>query len=388
MITANSAAFADKQIDQDMFIAQQIRRANRNLLWTNIACVALLTLVAVGQHRYFANFFLGPFPVDRTKLLSLKGGQLPFEYYLKVDYGNQKPIPLAQQLSVSIDMQSDTSQESVISEFVGVTLSDKLLVIRTEPGVRLQSPVTGALTPLPASIRKDITKELHQHDVEMDDFVVPLMLDTIDFRGSGWCGLAIGLPLCSFGIWNISRALRRIGRLENHPIARSLRTYGDPADVAAHIEREVREDASTFQVGRLLLTRSWILQGSTYGLRVVHINDVIWIHKKVTKVLANGIIPIDTMRSAMICTRDGNALEVGESDRTTDRLLVEVERRAPWVVAGFSHEMAALYEKDRTRLAAAVDERRHEMMAKIQVKVGMEKDPETVVGSESLSVRI
>jgi hypothetical protein len=362
------AASAVLSIEQGSIIAQHIRRASRNLLWTNVASVAILTLVVLAHRRELVNFVLGPFPAELTKLLPLKDGQLPFKYYLKVDYGNQEPIRLAQLTTQRI--KANTAHHVVghsVSEFLGVTLNDKLLVIYAGQGARLQSPVTGALTPLPASFRNDMANKLSEHDVELDEIFLPLMLDATGVNDSGTRCLALGvLAICVlvYGIClrNIARAFRSMGRLENHPIAESLRTYGEPADVAAHIDREARDGTCTFQSDKLLLTQSWILQTSTYGLRVVQINDVIWVYKKVTKHSIN-CIPTDTTHSVMIGTRDGHALEFVENNATADRFLEEVCRRAPWVVAGFSHETDAVYQKDRTSMAATVDKRRSEMLA-------------------------
>jgi hypothetical protein len=355
---------------QDTIIGHHIRRVNRNLLWTNVAILAALIAVTVLCGRYLVNFFFGPFPTERSKLVSLKDGTTPFEYYIQVDYGDQKPQSAGQQVSQQINKNTkQVVSESVSAEFAVVTLSDKILLIKASPGAELKSPISGYLTDIPPSMRSDMSSAMQKHHLQMDDGVVPLMLDTTGFRGPGWWGLAIGLPLYCIAVWNIVRAMRNGGRLHKHPIAASLRPYGELAEVAAHIDQEVSEPAYNIRIGKLQVTPTWLLQSSTFGLRVVHIIDLIWMYKKVTKHSYNGI-PTGTTHAVMINTRFGSALEVAASEGATEQLVEAVYRRAPWVITGFNDELAAIYAKDREGMIGAVDERREKIMAEVRGQQG------------------
>jgi hypothetical protein len=46
----------------DNVIGRHIRRANRSLLLTNLALLAVLAVVTLANGRYLVNFLLGPFP--------------------------------------------------------------------------------------------------------------------------------------------------------------------------------------------------------------------------------------------------------------------------------------------------------------------------------------
>jgi len=350
---------------QNTVIAWHIRRVNRNLLWTNLVLVGIFTGVALLSGSYLFNFLLGPFPADRKKLLTLTDDKVPFEYYLKVNYGDQKPILVDKEVEQRVNKNTRAViSERVTAEFYVVDLSEKRLIFKVAPGTDFKSPLTGTLTQIPNSMRSGIADGLRQHKLELHEAVVPLMLDTGGFRWPGYWGLAIGLPLYAFGVWNIVRALKRGGRLERHPIAQALSAYGEPAEIAEHIHQETNDPARTFAVGKLQLTSSWLLQPSTYGLTVIHMSDVLWIYKKVTKHSTNGI-PTGTTHAVMINTRNGGGVEVPASDGTTEQMLEELHRRAPWIIAGYSDELAALYKRDLAGVGDAVEERRQQVMAEI-----------------------
>ncbi len=358
-------------------VAQHIRRANRNLLWTNVALVVALMGLALVCGRYLCNFLLGPFPMDRNKLLTLSRDNVPFDYYLTVDYGDQKPLEVEKEVTRKVNKRTGAVESEVVSaQFVAVVVSDKWLIIKLPPFASPKSPVTGSLTDMPSYLRDEIAKApLGRDGIPVEDKFVPVMLDAqSNFRVAGFFGLGIGLPLYAFGVWNIVRALRRGQRLERHPIAASLKSFGEPVEVAEHIHREACDPSGSVQFGKLQLTSSWLLRPSTYGLKVVHTTDVLWIYKKVTKHSYNGI-PTGTTHAAVICTRHGESLEVPAGGPSTENILEEVYRRAPWVIAGFSDELAAAYKSDRQGMAHAVDDRRRQVMEEVQRQNAPENGP-------------
>ena len=186
------------------------------------------------------------------------------------------------------------------------------------------------------------------------------MLDATGFRTPGWIGLAICLPLYVLGIWNVTKALRRMARPERHPIGRALARFGKPTEIAAAIDAEIKEDGRV-PVGRATLTRSWFLRPSTFGMDVIHASELVWIYKKVTKHSTNGI-PTGTTFTTVIHTRYGGAVEVAGNERLTECLLQELHQRAPWVLAGFDQQLAGFWKSDPGGVVAAVDDRRRQVL--------------------------
>ena len=67
------------------FIGRQIRRANRNLLLTNAAILAVIALVAFGNWHYLNNWVRGAAATDATQIASLKSADELERNFVKFD---------------------------------------------------------------------------------------------------------------------------------------------------------------------------------------------------------------------------------------------------------------------------------------------------------------
>jgi hypothetical protein len=353
----------------DNVIGWHIRRTNRNLLLTNLGLLAVLAIVTLLNGRYLVNFLLGPFPADEGTLASLKAGQEPFEYFLSVK-GQSAPEAFFKESKQTLDKYTHkVRSEEHVADFTLVLVGQRLLVVKV-PG-RLdptQKEFTGSLAPLPPQIRNSISQEAFKKRAELDEVLYPEMLDATGFRGPGCWGLAIGLPLYGLAWWNIVRAFRRIARTERHPIVHWLTRYGTPSEVAKGIDAQMADRGNVVSQSGLTLMPTWCLRPTTYGLQIIHVFDLVWIYKKVTKHSVN-FIPTGTTSAAVICTRYGQVLEVN-SGNLTESLLQQMFERAPWVVTGYSAELAGIWKKDAGGLVAAVDGRREQTLGSINQQQG------------------
>jgi hypothetical protein len=274
-----------------------------------------------------------------------------------------KPIPgfRGQQTEQRINKHTrQVESERTVAEYLHITVSNRVLIVKVPPGTpESQQQFTGALVDMPEKLRADAAQALNKANLDFQEVYLPFMLDATGFRGAGYWGLAIGLPLYIIAVWNIVKALRRMQRLERHPAVRYLAAYGEPAELAQSIDQELEKDR--LRVSGVTLTSSWLLQPTTYSLHVIPLLDVIWVYKKVTKHSVN-FIPTGSSYAAVINTRYRQTLEVAANERLTNNLLEEIGRRVPWVVAGHSNELAGIYAKDVAGLAAAVDDRRQQFL--------------------------
>jgi len=343
----------------DNIIGWHIRRTNRNLLLTNLALLAALAAATLLSGRYLVNFLLGPFPADEAMLASMK--QEPFDYYVTVK-GVPHPKAVNQEIKQTLNKYTrQVVREEVTAEYAAVQVGNRLLIVKVPRINTAQREFTGSLSPVPPAMRGNPDPK---ERVQFDDVCYPYMLDATGFRGPGYIGLAIGLPLYALAWWNIVRAFRRMARYERHPIVRWLKRYGTPEEVAQNIDAQWKDRGNVVAQSGLTLMPTWLLRATTYGLQIIHVYDLVWIYKKLTKHSVN-FIPTGTTMAGVICTRYGQALEVS-SGVLTESLLQQLFERAPWVIAGYSAELAGIWKRDAAGLVAAVDQRREQILASSQ----------------------
>jgi hypothetical protein len=190
------------------------------------------------------------------------------------------------------------------------------------------------------------------------------MLDaTGGFETAAYVGTAISLLLLGLALRNLAKVAAVAKDPAAHPLAKALAKFGDPESVADDIELELEADARPVKIGRVTLTRSWILHGAIFGVGVLRAEDVAWAFVVQHKTKSY-FITVHTSYGIRIFGRDGTKIEAKASQGDAARAVAEVGRRAPWALIGYSGEVKKRWDKARAAFVAGVDARRAELEKK------------------------
>jgi hypothetical protein len=248
----------------------------------------------------------------------------------------------------------------VVSEYFAVVLGEKLLLVKASPNHR-EADFVGSIENLSGDESREIINRFLENDPGARDAFLPIMLDATGFRGRGYIGLAIGVPLLLLSIWNVRKALARKARPDKHPLLVTLAKYGSPQTVASQIDLEVAALAMKTS-GSILITASWLLHRTGFSLNVRSFDEIVWAYKKVTKHYTN-FIPTGKTYSAIILDRHGRSLEInGRKEQDCDSLLEGIAVRAPWVLVGYGDDLAMVWKSDAAAVIRAVDERHNKAL--------------------------
>lgn len=185
----------------------------------------------------------------------------------------------------------------------------------------------------------------------------------------GCLAIGICLPIAIVCLRNVLVASWRQARPHWHPAARVLARFGGCDGVNSAITQEIDRGTHTLRMGHSLLTPSWLLQESRYGLEVVHFSELAWCYPKVTKHSVN-LMPTGTSHAAVVCHRRGS-LEVAAVDETHAQTFVqELQRRAPWILVGYDKELARQWHANPGSVCQAVATRREQYDAGAQASPG------------------
>jgi len=159
---------------------------------------------------------------------------------------------------------------------------------------------------------------------------------------------------------NIVKFWKRNKNISLHPINIRLAKFGPPQKIASIMNEEVK--IPKIQVKGIIITGSWLLKSSIYGLEMILLGELAWIHSKVTSHYTYGV-PSGKSYSVIIYKRDGKSFEVACDELTSSMLISRVTENAPWVVGGFNEEIQKFWDTDRPGFIAYVDQRKRERNA-------------------------
>jgi hypothetical protein len=181
------------------------------------------------------------------------------------------------------------------------------------------------------------------------------MLDATNFYSKGYLGLGLGVLVGLASLFAAGLALYRLINPQAHPALKALSRFGTVDAVTSEIDVDMATGQE--QVGKKVhFTRRWLVSTQS-SLQAMPFRDIIWCYKMITQHRTNGI-PTGKTYAAHIMDRHGKNLIIIGKEAEVDQVLQKTVHSVPGVVAGFSNELSALWQKDRPRFVAAVDERR------------------------------
>jgi hypothetical protein len=270
-----------------------------------------------------------------------------------------------QSIEQSVDKYTHavTSQKTTATFFVAK--GNRPLIIKSQSDSKA-SQYTGALVPVPADVRAYFQKEfLDARHKQFDEVFAPFLLDATDFRGNAYIGLAICIPIGLLAAWNVKKAVARIQNVQNSPIYKWLDHYGQPPEVVAQaIDQEIKNYKDGSPISSITLLPSWMLHESFFHFTTLHLNEVVWVHQKITR---HSVHFIPTGKSFAIVIRDayGRTIEVDAgrgSEQVVSGFALALKMRMPWAASGYSDELKSLYTHRRRDFAGIVNTRRIEYM--------------------------
>lgn len=179
-------------------------------------------------------------------------------------------------------------------------------------------------------------------------------LDTED----GWWTLAIGSPFLLLAGWNLSKWKKRAWDFTCHPICKRLARFGTVRQLIQQIEAAILINPLE-EIGGVKLSSPWLFKPSAFGLTCFYVPDLVWVYEKVTTHSVN-FIPVGQSSEALLYDRYGFATTMQARKKKVELLMMNITQQSPWIVAGYSKDLAKMWNSRKSEFIAAVDERRKE----------------------------
>ena len=332
----------------DGFLGRAIRRAGRNSILIGAGGLLIIAVVFWAERGYFYNFFHGPFSMDRATLLSLQNADARRESFVTIQGEETQETGLEES---STDYFITTHHP-----FLAVSVGDRLLLVKAPkdmPATRFSGEITG----VPADVQSQVIAPLEKKNPEIKGTFLPVMLDATNYRLNGYIGMAAGSLLGLALAWCVWMGLNWTFRPESHKVWKKLAQYGPAQHVGSQVDAEIRAEGGGEIFGNACLTTNWLLHTPMFNVEVFRMADLAWAYPHVVKHYHSGI-PTGKSHFVKAFGRDGSATTIQVKKKVLPNLLEALQRRAPWVMLGFSADLEQKWKKRRGEFLVAVDQRR------------------------------
>jgi hypothetical protein len=321
-----------------------------------LALLVLMAALAVCWHfqRVIYSRLAGPFVATVDELAELPSLDASYRRLFEMNAEKAVRLPFR---DVTINKRRGRETGRSYKYFFLVPAAKRPLLLRA--GVdTLAFPVTGALDAVPGDVRERLAKVAPK--LMEGPGIAAVMLDVEDpaFSFDGILAVvALMAPLIGLGL--LGRSLVRLVDFRRVPGVAALKVYGAPIDqVVAHIDGELKGGGCETVMRNVRLTPSWLAHTRRSSLDLVRLEDIVWLYSSVTTKKLYNLIPYSWSYALHLADARGKVTVIKGRKKVVPVLAAAVLERVPWVLAGYSDEIATAFKRDRRMVVAAVAERR------------------------------
>jgi hypothetical protein len=346
-------------------IAQLIRKNNRVTTATGGILILAALVIATISERFLSNALRGPFPIDNAKLIAIADPAKLNRHFVTI-------VP---------DRAFETGYEltekgKIVARYLILIVDRRALLTKVGADEPILASYSGCLTHYSEIERNKVMAELSVQNPRLLESSLPFVLDAhYRFKLFGWILTLILAAAGTIGVVMMALALSRSREIRRHPLAKTLAKYGDPDEIAAAIDREAAENGVDF--GDAWVTNTWLVSTKC----AIPLDEIVWVYIYIFN--SHGA------KSYFLNVRDrsGRYRQLKQSQKKVEGMLGEIVSRAPWVLAGYTKEFMKLWNRDKAKLYALVDERRRGFEEdRARAERGEGSAAPTTIGTDDLEI--
>lgn len=339
----------------DSFIFKQIRKVNRNLfllfLFFSAASIFLLYL----NFGEFKAYISGPKHIDMSAISSLKIDDTTHNYVMITAEKEAKTGIRYVEKTYDKYSKKETSS-TVKKEYYILKAGDSYILAALPPDKVGNLTYTGWLRETTSEEDSNLASIIQKFKKANQPIQENCILDAEQSADSLYI-YVVFVPLLLVSIFFIIRSIMLTIAPEKHKIYRKLEKLGDADKILREIEEEAAS-SSFVRMRNISFMNSWILINNVFTLKLIHVDDIVWAYKKVTKHSVN-FIPTGKSYQLILCLADKSQAVVASKDANVDFILSSFMQRCPWIIVGYSADIKRMWQKQRAELINHVADKRN-----------------------------
>lgn len=338
------------------WIEHQVHEVSLKRMLAAAVVLGAVIIALLLQARYFTNYFKGTYAINPAELAAAKDAGTLDRYWVTLNADKIHDTGF-EEITVRKKHGVERSRSVSASYFVA-QIGDRLLLVKAHGGTPGKT-LDGFLKPVAEKVDQSFFDSPSVQKVKPAFY--PMLLDTQDFKSDGDVGLAIaGLLSAAALIFGLMGFLR-FRNPQGHPAVKLANSWGGADKVSQSIEADLK-GGQTAKLGNHTITAGYIVNRSMLDFSLVRLDDVLWVFKQVIQKKLYYVIPAGKTFSLSINTPK-KTLVLNGKEADVDAALQHVGTRKPWIILGFSSELATAYKKKRNEMIAWVAKRRQEVQA-------------------------
>ncbi len=314
-----------------------------------VVAILLIAAVVAGlafNLRYFKNYFSGPAAISREELDKVKDARGLNRYWvnLKADKVHATGF---REISVTKRHGVETNRKVSATYFVA-EVGERLLLIKAHHkpnGLDLD----GYLRPMDDKVDQKFFRD--PEAAKLRTAFYPMVLDNEDFKTAGHIGLAVSAAVVLGALYLLFTSFGALRSPENSKLYRKVEGWNPSEYDLNMMEGELKEPAIKFGSNRF--SKNYFMQEALLNLKLERFVDVIWAFKQVTTKKIYYIIPAGKTYALIIHT-DTESYEIQASEKNVDSVMDLISENCPWLYIGYSDELKAFYDKDKSAMIEEV----------------------------------
>ena len=329
------------------FVGKLIRRTNQHWLICGLAVLACVLLFFAYSWSYFSGFFAAPH-VATTEQLTMASSPADFpDPFVSVTSESTEPTDLQ-------DRPPDTGN-SVRAAFVSAIIGGRRMLVRVAPD-EIPSATLPAVTYTGEIKRVDALR----HHVfgkysPPDGSLLPIYLDTYQYRTHGYLALLLAVPVLFFALWMLQRWLQVSSDFSRHSLCRGLSAQGQIDTLVQWIDSNMTVSHATFKRGSTQadLSTHWLVVSTYMSGAAMQVSSIVWIHRSLVRRRLYFAITVGKSYLVNVYDQFGQRAAISLSEAKAQELFGHLRTMTPHAIHGFDKRLLAMWRSMRGKAGFA-----------------------------------
>lgn len=338
-------------------LQQYVDRYNRQRLTLGLLSLGIGLVIAVCNERYAYNALFGPFPITGQELAQIKDIYKSRKYFVIVQ-GRGLINSSIGWVRVKRNRTDKSIQSETPTDFLQLLIVDNYILPLKVETLGKNPIVIGELSPPEKELTDTLVEELGP---EGASHLLPLQLENGNsFKAMLFFYFAALITLGGMGATKLLQIFVLWKDPENHPLGKAIAKLGSYNTMRLAVDADFDSGSEVLGSGLATISKKWVLLTVKNKPVIIPIHNLVWGYGARAKETTNFVT--SSSFSLVLCTADGQELQLSLPDKDTNALLTALMERAPWMIVGFDGKTALRWNAHKKTVIAEVEQKRDQLL--------------------------